>query len=129
LDLEVFDYAEQNENIKSKKNFLTSASNSRWSHGCSLKDEQGDYEQSIWYHEKALAIQQKILPSSHPSLATSYNNIVWVFRSMDNYLQALLYLERALNIRQRSLPVNHPSIQDVRENIDIVNRELVKCVR
>jgi len=36
LDLEVLDDAEQDENIKSKKKILTSASIPRWSHGPSL---------------------------------------------------------------------------------------------
>jgi hypothetical protein len=40
LDLEVLDDAEQNENIKSKKNFFTSASISRWPHGPSLKKKK-----------------------------------------------------------------------------------------
>ncbi|CAF1484611.1 unnamed protein product, partial [Adineta steineri] len=37
-----------------------------------VKDDQGDYKKAICYYEQALEIQQKTLPSNHPSLATSY---------------------------------------------------------
>ncbi|CAF1656913.1 unnamed protein product [Adineta ricciae] len=40
-----------------------------------LKDDQGDYKMAIEYYEKALEIREKSLPSNHPDLATSYNNI------------------------------------------------------
>ena len=59
MDLEVFDDAEQNETIKSKKNFLTSASIPRWPHGCSHKDliQQKRFE---YVHREANEFEQAL---------------------------------------------------------------------
>ena len=67
---------------------------------------------------------KKTLPANHPSLATSYNNIGWVYRNKTDYKKALDYYERALDIWQRSLPSNHPNIQNVKESIDFVKKKL-----
>jgi hypothetical protein len=42
----------------------------------------GEYSKALSSHEKALEIYQKTLPANHPLLATSYNNIVEVDRSI-----------------------------------------------
>ena len=34
-----------------------------------------EYSKALSYYEKALEIEQKTLPSNHPYLAISYNNI------------------------------------------------------
>ena len=39
----------------------------------------GEYSKALSSHEKALAIQQQSLPSNHPDLAMSYNNIGLVY--------------------------------------------------
>ncbi len=76
------------------------------------------------YYDKALEISKKTLPANHPDLATSDNNIGWVYRNMGDYRKALSYFERALNIFQRSLPPNHPNIKTVKESIEIVKKKL-----
>ena len=38
-------------------------------------DNMGEYPKALSYYEKALAIRQQSLPSNHPDLAASYNNI------------------------------------------------------
>ncbi|CAF1319648.1 unnamed protein product [Adineta steineri] len=75
-----------------------------------VKDDQGDYEKAIWYYEKGLEIEQKTLPSNHPSLATSYNNIGNVYDNMGEYEKALSYYEKDLEICQKTLPSNHPDL-------------------
>ncbi|CAF3882578.1 unnamed protein product [Adineta steineri] len=84
--------------------------------GC-VKYDQGDYEKAIWYHEKALEIQQKTLPSNRPHLATSYNNIGKVHDNMGEYLKALSYYEKALEISQETLPSRHPTLATSYNNI------------
>ncbi|CAF0794620.1 unnamed protein product [Adineta steineri] len=68
---------------------------------------QSNYENAIWYYEKALEIRQKTLPSNDPFLATSYNNIGLVYCDIGEYSKALSYYEKALEIRQKTLPSNH----------------------
>ncbi|CAF1218191.1 unnamed protein product [Adineta steineri] len=88
----------------------------------------GDYPIALSYHEKALEIFQKTLPSNHPDLATSYNNIGWVYRNMKDYSKTLSYYERALNIWQCALPSTHPHIKNVKNSIEIVKKEIIKSI-
>ena len=64
-------------------------------------------------YEKALEIRQQSLPSNHPDLASSYNNIGIVYDSMGEYSKALSSYEKALEIRQQSLPPNHPDLAGI----------------
>ncbi len=83
-----------------------------------------EYSKALSSHEKALEIQQKILPANHPDFATVYNNIGLVYYSVSEYLKALSYLERALDIWERSLPANHTYIKTVKESIEILKKKL-----
>jgi tetratricopeptide (TPR) repeat protein len=84
--------------------------------GCS-KDGQGKYVDAIGFSEKTLEIEQKTLPANHPRLASSYNNIGFVYASMGEYSKALSYYEKALEIRQKTLPENHPDFAQSYNNI------------
>ncbi|CAF0891276.1 unnamed protein product [Adineta steineri] len=77
--------------------------------GC-IKSQQGEYQEALSSHEKALIIRQQLLPSNHPHLGDSYNRIGIVYRNMGDYPKALSYYEKALGIRQQSLPSNHPDL-------------------
>jgi tetratricopeptide (TPR) repeat protein len=75
-----------------------------------MKDSQGEYKEAITFYLKSLEIYKKTLPSNHPDLAASYNNIGVLYYSMDEYSKALSSYEIALEIRQQSLPANHPDL-------------------
>ncbi|CAF0951520.1 unnamed protein product [Adineta steineri] len=77
----------------------------------------GDYGNAISYYEQGLKIQQKSLPSNHPSLAISYTNIGVVYKSMEEYSKALLFYEKALEIRQKTLSSNHLELAVLYSNI------------
>ncbi|CAF1191750.1 unnamed protein product [Adineta steineri] len=81
---------------------------------------QGDYEKAISYYKQGLEIQEKTLPSNHPSLATSYNNIGLVYYDMGEYVAALSFYEQAFEIQQETLPSNHPSLATSYGNIGSV---------
>ncbi|CAF1464490.1 unnamed protein product [Adineta steineri] len=89
-----------------------------------IKDNQGEYQEALLSHEKALAIQQQSLPSTHPDLANSYNNIGLVYDNMGDYPKALSSHEKALAIRQQSLPFNHPHLGSSYKNIGNVYRHM-----
>jgi tetratricopeptide (TPR) repeat protein len=76
----------------------------------SAKYHQGKYQEAIKLYEEALAIRKRTLPSDHPDLAMSYNNIGNVYSTMRMYPKALVSHEKALEIRQQSLPPNHPDL-------------------
>ena len=69
--------------------------------------DQKKYREAIISYEKALKIFDKKLPSTHPSLAVSHNNIGNAYRNMGELLKALEAHEKALSIRKQSLPSNH----------------------
>ncbi|CAF0935482.1 unnamed protein product [Adineta steineri] len=82
-----------------------------------IKDNQGEYQEALLSHEKALTIRQQLLPSNHPDLGDSYNRIGNVYDIMGDYSKALSYYEKALAIRQQSLPFNHPDLGASYNNI------------
>ena len=82
-----------------------------------INDEQGEYQE-------ALEIFEKILPSNHPDLTNSYNNIVMVYNHMGEYSKGISFHERGGGIGQSALPANHPQLQMYSENLDICRRKL-----
>ncbi|CAF1063676.1 unnamed protein product [Adineta steineri] len=89
-----------------------------------IKYNQGEYQEALSSHEKALAIRQQSLPSNHSDLGASYNNIGNVYDSMGDYPKALSYYEKALAIRQQSLPSNHPDLGSSYNNIGLVHNNM-----
>jgi tetratricopeptide (TPR) repeat protein len=85
-----------------------------------IKSDQGKYTEAIKYFEESLEIRQKSLPSNHPDLATSYNNIGQVYSNMGKYSKALSSHEKALEIYQKTLPANHPLLATSYNNIGLV---------
>ena len=88
------------------------------------KSRQGAYKDAVSYYNKALAIQEKILPANHPVLATSYNNIGGVYSNIGEYSEALSYLNKALAIQEKTLPVNHPDFASSYNNIGLVHSSM-----
>ena len=83
----------------------------------------GEYSKALSYYEKALEIRKQSLPSNHPDLALSYNNIGAVYYNMGEYSKALSSFEKALEIRKQSLPSNHPDLAKSYNNIGTVYSE------
>ncbi|CAF4178703.1 unnamed protein product, partial [Rotaria sp. Silwood2] len=85
--------------------------------GC-LYDDIGDMKRALKYQHKAYDIRQKSLPSTHPDLATSLNNLGRLHQTLahlsggnsSEYEQALQNYESALHIRLQSLPKDHPDL-------------------
>ncbi|CAF0731532.1 unnamed protein product [Adineta steineri] len=89
-----------------------------------IKYNQGEYQEALSSHEKALKIRQQSLPSNHLDLADSYNRIGSVHYSMGDYSKALSYYKKALAIRQQSLPFNHPDLGASYNNIGLVHSNM-----
>jgi len=83
-----------------------------------------EHLKAFLFFEKALEIRQNSLPSNHPDLAISYNNIGTVYYDMGEYSKALSYFERTLIIFQNLLPSNNPHLLSVQESIEIVKAKL-----
>ena len=82
--------------------------------------QQGDYDKALKWHEKALAIREKVLGLEHPNTATSYNNIAAVYDNQGNYDKALKGYEKALAIQEKVLGLEHPDTANSYNNIATV---------
>ena len=71
----------------------------------------GDYQKSLEYGLKTLAICEKVLSPEHPNLALSYNNIAWTYYYLKDYATAYSNIQKAIAIRTKVLPKGHPDIQ------------------
>ena len=84
--------------------------------------EKGDYSSALEYHHKSLDIELKIHDdSSHPDIASSYNNISTGYQSQGDYSAALKYHHKSLDIKikiQGDSP--HPDIARSYNNTDNV---------
>jgi tetratricopeptide (TPR) repeat protein len=80
-------------------------------------NELANYPEALEYYKKALAIREKVLGESHPSTATTYNNIALIYVNQGNYPEALAYFEKALAIFEKVLGKEHPSTATSYNNI------------
>ena len=97
--------------------------------GC-LYDDMGDTERALQYQEEAYAIRRKLLPPTHPDLATSLNNLGRIHqriaqhdygRNPNALIQALENFQAALQIRQASLPADHPELANSFYNLALIH--------
>lgn len=72
--------------------------------------DRGDYVQALEYLEKALAIQEQILPPVHPDIAVTYENMGYTYGDLGNYENAMEYHVKSLSIREKILTPEDPEI-------------------
>lgn len=85
-----------------------------------MKHDQGNYEEALRYYEKAIDQEEKTLPGSQLSLATSYDHIGGVYYQMSDYSKALSFYEKAFDIRKIGLPAHHPNLATSYSNIGLL---------
>ena len=78
------------------------------------------------YSNIGVVFSKATLPSDHPDLATSLNNIAAVYHGMKEYSKVLTFYERALGIRQAILPSDHPHLASSYGNIIVVYMDMRK---
>ncbi|CAF4434539.1 unnamed protein product, partial [Rotaria magnacalcarata] len=74
-----------------------------------------DMKRALKYQQRGYDIRRKLLPPSHPDLATSLNNRGRIHQELAHcsggdqveYDKALKDYEAALRIRLKSLPIDH----------------------
>jgi tetratricopeptide (TPR) repeat protein len=74
----------------------------------SLLSEQGDLIGARPYYERALAIYEQTLGSTHPYTAGILNNLGWLLAQLGDAETARSLVERALAIREQTLGPTHP---------------------
>ncbi|CAF4193549.1 unnamed protein product [Rotaria sp. Silwood2] len=82
-----------------------------------IQAEYGDDTSALENLELVLKKKKERLPSDHPSIASTLNEIGIVHEKMNNDVKALEYFQQALEIGKRSLPSDHLDLADYYENI------------
>lgn len=82
-----------------------------------------DITKALSSYTTVLEIQQKLLPSNHPDLGITYNNIGDAYRSLSNYEKAISCYEKALKIQKESLPPHHHDLGTSYNSIGTVYKE------
>ena len=80
----------------------------------------GNYEKAYEYHEKSIAIIEKVLEPNHSDLATSYNNIAGTYQYLGNYPKAYEYQHKSISIRENVLDPDHLSLATSYNNLAII---------
>ncbi len=91
----------------------------------------GNNRKCLEYIEKALSIQEKVLPLDHPDLARLYSNLAETYRALGEYPQSLEYNEKALSIREKVLPMDHPDLAFSYNNLAVTYHamgDFQKCI-
>ena len=74
-------------------------------------------------YEKAFAIRDSLLPSEHPAVVTSLNNIGMLHLARSEYSQATSYLEKVLAIQKNTDSTDSLSIAKTYNNLGTVKLE------
>jgi len=77
---------------------------------------------ALEFHNKALAVYEKILGLAHPNTATTYSRIGLVYSRQGDYAKALELYDKALAIREKVLGREHPDTADSYGKIAFVYR-------
>ena len=79
--------------------------------------------------ENALAKEEKVLGSNHPSVATILNRLAMIYRSQGLYTQAEPLYKRALAIREKALGPDHLGVATILNHLagiyDIQGRNML----
>jgi len=81
---------------------------------------RGRHQEALVAFEKALQLNLAIHGDSHPSVATSYNEMAVVYLRHCQYAQALEYYERTLQIQLATLGKAHPHVASTYNNMAVV---------
>ncbi|CAF1148154.1 unnamed protein product [Rotaria sordida] len=76
-----------------------------------------NYLQALLFYEKALEIQQTILPPNYSDLIITYNNIALICNSMGDYSKELSCYENILQIQLKSLSTSDPTLINTYNNL------------
>jgi tetratricopeptide (TPR) repeat protein len=84
--------------------------------------DRARYDQAAPLFQRALAIREQQLGSTHPDTATSLDNLAEIYRYQGKYPEAEPLLERALAIREQQLGSTHPDTATSLDNLAEIYR-------
>ncbi len=78
-----------------------------------LSRAEGDYEQSLANHQRALALREKTLGPDHLELAGSLQSLATTYTALGRREEALACYERALKLLEGAFGFEHPRVSSV----------------
>jgi tetratricopeptide (TPR) repeat protein len=85
-------------------------------------DDHALYPQAELLFQQALAIREKVLPPEHAHIASSLNNLGWLYQTQGKYEQAEPLFKRSLAIREKTLGPEHPTTANSLNNLAVLYR-------
>ena len=84
----------------------------------------GDFGKALENYRKSLNIRIESLGPEHFDVATSYNNIAFIYFRTGDYKQALTLMYKAREIQEKILDMNSPYLQETRRAIEILESKI-----
>ena len=90
----------------------------------SVEHHLAHYQASAEYHERALAIRERLLEPDHPSIAASLSNLATARLVLDDRVGARVLLARVIELRRKKLGSLHPLLATALSNLGVVDTHL-----
>jgi CHAT domain-containing protein/tetratricopeptide (TPR) repeat protein len=78
---------------------------------------QGKHAEAAELAKRALALREAALPAGHPDIATSLNDLAFLYHVLGRLAEAEPLYQRALALREAALPAGHPDIAQSLHNL------------
>jgi len=78
----------------------------------------GEYDRSIGYYEKSLAIALKVFDPEHPNVGFSYHGLGFAYAQKGDKAKGMEYLLKAKAIYIKRLGPGHPQMKALQSWID-----------
>jgi tetratricopeptide (TPR) repeat protein len=80
----------------------------------------GKADEAIPLAQRALEMREKALPTGHPDIAESLNNLAFFYHVQGRLAEAEPLHKRALEMREKALPASHPDIAQSLNNLGLL---------
>jgi tetratricopeptide (TPR) repeat protein len=84
----------------------------------------GEFEGAQAAHERALAIDEKVLGPDHPDVATDLDNIGLALKDLGDFTGARAAFDRALAINEKAFGPDHPAVGTLVGNLGAVLEDM-----
>ncbi|CAF1144072.1 unnamed protein product [Adineta ricciae] len=88
-----------------------------------LCKDKGDYDSSLQWFNRALAIQVELLGTDHPDIADSYLSLAENYREKNDPKRAFDFIKKSIDIFQKNFGEEHPKIAACFNQIGNVHRK------
>jgi tetratricopeptide (TPR) repeat protein/DNA-binding XRE family transcriptional regulator len=85
---------------------------------------RAQYGEALALTQEALSIREQVLGQAHPDVASSLNNVGYIYNELGRHKEALPLYQQAVAIREQTLEPTHPDRTESLNNLAEVHRNL-----